>query len=135
MPAQNHLRSEEEQLRFSDYVVPRESRLRRVVLESPYSGDVERNVRYARQCLCHSVMLGEAPIASHLLFTQPGVLDDTNALEREIGMHAGWAWIGVADALVVYQDYGISKGMAAGIERAEKLGVAVVLRTLYAKGA
>ena len=36
-------------------------RLRLVVLESPYAGDVARNVRYARACLRDSLLRGEAP--------------------------------------------------------------------------
>ena len=46
----------------------------RVILESPYAGDIERNIDYARKCLRHSLLLGESPIASHLLYTQIGVL-------------------------------------------------------------
>jgi hypothetical protein len=103
---------------------------RRVVLESPYSGNVARNVKYAKECLHDSLLRNEAPIASHLLFTQPGILDDNKPLERNMGMEAGWAWIGVADALVVYEDYGISPGMQRGIEIATKLGVVVELRKI-----
>lgn len=49
-----------------------QSVMRRVVLESPFAGDVERNVRYAKACIRDCLSRGEAPIASHLLFTQPG---------------------------------------------------------------
>ena len=37
-----------------------------VILESPYAGDVEANVEYARACVRDSLSRGEAPIASHL---------------------------------------------------------------------
>ena len=58
--------------------------MRRVMLESrPYNGDTDRNVRYARACVRDSLLRGEAPIASHLLYTQPGVLRDNVAGERE----------------------------------------------------
>lgn len=46
--------------------------MRRVIVESPYAGEVEANVTYARACVRDCVLRGEAPIASHLLFTQPG---------------------------------------------------------------
>lgn len=59
---------------------------RRVLIESPYAGDVARNERYARACLADSLARGEAPFASHLLYTQPGVLDDTNPHEHAAGM-------------------------------------------------
>lgn len=35
--------------------------MRRVVLESPYAGDVEKNVAYARLALRDSIQRGEAP--------------------------------------------------------------------------
>lgn len=96
---------------------------RLVILESPYAGDVERNVHYARACMAHCLALGEAPMASHLLYTQPGVLDDSDPDERDRGIRAGFAWREVADATVVYRDLGISSGMAAGIEQANRISV------------
>lgn len=39
----------------------------KVILESPYAGDVEKNIEYARLCLKDSLLRGESPIASHLL--------------------------------------------------------------------
>ena len=44
---------------------------RLVILESPYSGDVEANLEYARSCLHDCLERGEAPIASHLLTRAP----------------------------------------------------------------
>lgn len=58
--------------------------MRRVVLESPYAGNfIVRwlNRRYARKCVRHSLSLGEAPIASHLLYTQRGILRDHDPAE------------------------------------------------------
>ena len=92
--------------------------MRRVILESPFAGDVTANIEYARACVRDCVLRGEAPIASHLLFTQPGVLDDGVPAERELGIEAGLAWGKMAEATVVYIDRGISRGMAYGIERA-----------------
>lgn len=104
--------------------------MRRVVLESPYAGNIERNVAYAKRCILDSLARGEAPIASHLLFPQPGILDDANAEQRRAGMEAGWAWIGVADSVVVYGDYGVSRGMEGAIGLARKLGVSVEERLI-----
>lgn len=101
-----------------------------VILESPYAGDVETNVRYARACLRDSLMRGEAPIASHLLYTQPGVLDDDIPAERQHGIDAGLAWRTVADATVVYEDLGISRGMQYGIKAASESGRRVIYRKL-----
>lgn len=101
-----------------------------VLLESPYAGAIERNTRYARACLRDCLMRGEAPIASHLLYTQDGVLDDQNKAERELGMRAGWAWFRAVDRVVVYMDLGETAGMKAGITRALKAGKPVERRTL-----
>ena len=57
--------------------------MQRVIIESPYAGDVERNVRYARAAMADCLKRGEAPFASHLLYTQEGVLDDDIPGERQ----------------------------------------------------
>lgn len=104
--------------------------MRLVILESPYAGAVDLNIEYARRCMRDSIMRGEAPFASHLLYTQPGVLDDGDALERRKGIEAGLAWGKMALATVVYCDRGISEGMQLGIERAEQEGRPVWFRKL-----
>lgn len=103
----------------------------RVILESPFAGNVEGNIEYARMCLRDCLLRGEAPIASHLLYTQPGVLDDTNPEERKLGIEAGLLWGALAEKTVVYIDRGISRGMQYGIERAQKEGRPVEYRTLH----
>ena len=85
--------------------------MKKVIIESPYAGNIERNIKYARACLKDSLSRGEAPLASHLLYTQDGVLDDSIESERMNGINAGLAWLGVADLHVFYIDYGMSKGM------------------------
>ncbi len=111
--------------------------MRRVVLESPYAGrgtdmagETEKNVNYARACLHDCIMRGEAPIASHLLYTQPGVLNDDDPAERKLGIEAGLLWGQLAEASVVYVDRGVSKGMKFGITRARKENRPVEYRSL-----
>lgn len=104
--------------------------MRRVILESPYAGQVERNTLYARRCVRHALSCGDAPIASHLLYTQPGILDDRVIAERDWGIAAGLAWKVVAEACVVYEDYGISKGMQYGIDAAIEAKVPVNYRKI-----
>ncbi|MDB5550826.1 MAG: hypothetical protein JWL86_810 [Rhizobium sp.] len=101
-----------------------------VIIESPFAGDVEANIAYARRCVRDSLSRGEAPIASHLLYTQPGVLNDDIPAERTWGIDAGLAWRAVAQASVVYTDHGISKGMEYGIAAATAAGVPVEYRKL-----
>ena len=104
--------------------------MRRVILESPYAGDIEANVAYARACMHDCLTRGEAPFASHLLYTQPGVLRDDSVEERRLGIFAGLVWGEVADATVVYTDRGISSGMRFGIARALAQGRMVEYRKL-----
>ena len=105
---------------------------RRVVLESPWREVGHEghgtNRAYALACLRDCLSRGESPAASHLLLTQ--VLDDDNPHERALGISAGHAWIEVAEALVVYTDRGISKGMQAGINAAHVRNVPVEFRKL-----
>ena len=105
--------------------------MRRVILESPFAGDIERNMNYARMCMHDCLMRDEAPFASHLLYTHPHVLDDSVPEERALGINAGFAWSEVAEAAVVYTDYGISGGMQKGIERHMKKGLPVEYRKLF----
>lgn len=104
--------------------------MKRVILESPYAGNVALNTDYARACLADCLKRGEAPFASHLLYTQPGVLDDDKPEERALGIDAGLVWGLSAEATVVYVDLGISKGMHLGMERAAKEGRPIFRRSL-----
>jgi hypothetical protein len=101
-----------------------------VILESPYAGNIVGNVRYARAAVKDSLMRGEAPIASHLLYTQPNILDDDIPEERQMGIDAGLAWRTVAEATVVYTDFGISRGMKFGIDKAIASGKTIEYRSL-----
>lgn len=105
--------------------------MRRVIVESPYAGtpdQIELNIHYAREALVDCLRQGEAPWASHLLYTQPGVLRDDIPAEREIGIEAGLAWGAKADVTAVYIDRGISGGMEQGIRRAVREGRPVEVR-------
>lgn len=102
--------------------------MRKVIIESPYAGEIEANVSYARTCLAHSLSMGEAPLAGHLLYTQ--VLDDNNPKERRKGLMAHITWIVQADALIIYTDRGISRGMKEAINFAYDQKVPIELRSL-----
>lgn len=104
--------------------------MKKVVIESPFSGDTETNIAYARACMRDSLLRGEAPLASHLLYTQEGILDDTVLNEREQGMEAGIAWSQLADLCAVYIDLGVSLGMERGIERAVFYDIPIETRSL-----
>lgn len=104
--------------------------MRCVILESPFAGEVALNIRYARACLRDSLLRGEAPFASHLLYTQPGVLNDDNPDDRRHGMEAGFFWKIHSAKTVVYTDRGITPGMQKGIDMSLQAGQAVEYRQL-----
>jgi hypothetical protein len=81
----------------------------RVIIESPYKGDIRLNKAYARLAMLDSIMRGEVPFASHLLYTQ--VLDDSDAAERALGIALGMEWWKVAQLVAFYIDLGMSEGM------------------------
>ncbi|MBI5152971.1 MAG: hypothetical protein HZA36_00695 [Parcubacteria group bacterium] len=77
-------------------------------------------------CLLH----GEAPFASHLLYTQEGVLDDKIPEERMLGIEAGFAWKKRSDATVVYINRGMSKGMYLGVRKTVEFRQPIEYRVL-----
>lgn len=94
--------------------------IRITIIESPYAGNVERNLRYVRACMRDCFDRGEIPYASHALYTQPGVLDDDKSEEREKGIAAGLdmlsavhqaAPVAVSLTHAFYTDLGWSSGM------------------------
>lgn len=101
------------------------------VLESPFAGDVDKNIRYARTCM-HDMIVNhnEAPFASHLLYTQEGVLRDEISEERTMGIEAGFAFREICNKSVFYVDLGMSNGMELGKADAEKKGKQVEVRNL-----
>ena len=105
-----------------------------VVVESPYAGDIRKNTEYARACVRDSLLRGEAPIASHLLYPQPGILREEIASERQHGIEAGLAWLPKADLMAVYIDNGVSFGMSEAQKTAESLGITIEHRRLRKNG-
>ena len=100
-----------------------------VIIESPYAGEVLRNVAYGRQCLLDSLQRNEAPFASHLLYTM--VLHDTIPEERERGIAAGLRWYSKADLIAFYIDFGMSPGMTEALKIVNRDSLRFEMRTLY----
>ena len=83
-----------------------------VIIESPYNGtpeEIAENVQYVILAMRDCLKRGEAPFASHLMYTR--VPDGNHISDDE-----------PADKTVVYTDRGISRGMKYGIANAEKAG-------------
>lgn len=102
-----------------------------VIIESPYAGLIAINTNYARAAMRDSLERGEYPIASHLLYTQPGILDENKPREREWGITAGLAWRKVADKAVFYLDLGWSRGMIAARDLYQAEGKPFEIRRIW----
>lgn len=126
---------------------PTDGAWRLVVVESPFAGApalpgaaahlvaarVELHREYLADCLADCLARGEAPFASHGLYTAIGntvVLDDDDPDDRAAGIAAGLAWGDLAAARIVYVDLGVSRGMLLGIARGRGLGQPIELRRL-----
>lgn len=92
-------------------------------IESPFRSDdrsVEvQNVRFARHVCRFAVKRGYAPFASHLLYTQSGILQDSISEERSLGIHAGLAWATHAEEVwfCLRPDGEFSQGMLVALDR------------------
>lgn len=109
-------------------------RPRRVIIEAPWRGDTvaesTRNELYTLDAMSDSLSRNEAPLSSAVLYALSGLLDDDNERDRALGIGMGFYWGEVADLCAVYEDHGISDGMAAGIIRAKKNGIPVEYRRI-----
>lgn len=68
-----------------------------VYVASPYAGDVEQNVKNAREYCRYTMEQGNIPLASHLLY--PQILNDSNPAERSLGTQMGLELISRCDEL------------------------------------
>lgn len=101
--------------------------MRPVIIESPYAGDIERNIIYLRRCIRDSIFrCGESPMASHRMFTD-ALSEET---ERALGIEAGYAWWKAAEMIVFYDDYGMSPGMKKAFDRCYRVGKAYHFRNI-----
>jgi len=107
------------------------------MIESPYAAatpqGVATNVDYARDAMLHSLRRGEAPFASHLLYTQ--VLDDRLPDDRRLGIQAGYEWMYHADIVAFYVDLGWSPGMLNALKVARLLHRTIEPRSAYGQPA
>lgn len=88
-----------------------------VYICSPYSGNVENNVKSARRYSRFAVEMGYIPFTPHLLY--PQFLDDDNPAERSLGLLFGNVLMSKCAEVWVFGSY-ISSGMDAEIERAKR---------------
>lgn len=93
---------------------------------SPYRGEIERNVSYAKELSRDVLLHGDCVITPHLYITQ--CLNDQNPSERLIGCTAALELLAKCDGVIVGERFGISPGMEAEIKQAKQLNIPVYYR-------
>ena len=93
-----------------------------VYIASPYAGDVEKNVEFAKAACRYAMEQNCTPIAVHLLY--PQYLDDNDPIQRESGLCMGHRVLEACDELWLCGSR-ISTGMAMELQEAQKLGIPV----------
>lgn len=91
-----------------------------VYICSPYRGEVERNLQYARELTRIALDNDFAPITPHLYLTQ--AVNDEVSEEREKGMMAGKELLKNCKYILIGGKYGLSEGMLEEIELAQRYG-------------
>lgn len=87
---------------------------------SPYRGEVERNLQYARELPRIALDNDFVPITPHLYLTQ--AINDEVPEEREKGMEAGKELLKHCKYILIGSKYGLSAGMLEEIEIALQCG-------------
>ena len=98
------------------------SREKLIYIASPFAGDTEANIAFAKKACRYAIHQGHTPIAVHLLY--PQMLDDNNPEEREAGLQLGHRILEVCDELWCCGSR-ISSGMAREITEAQRLGIPI----------
>ena len=98
------------------------SREKLISSASPFAGELEANIAFAKKACRYAIRQGHTPIAVHLLY--PQMLDDSDPAERETGLRLGHRVLEVCDELWCCGDR-ISSGMAREIEEAQRLGIPI----------
>lgn len=94
---------------------------------SPFSGDVEGNIKRAQEYCKEAIRAGYTPIAPHLLY--PQILDDTNSMERELGIQMGLNILEICDEIWVFgQD--LTAGMDREVKFAKQKNIPVIYKSI-----
>ena len=94
--------------------------MKRVFICSPFAGDVEGNMELARDLCRLAIEDGHAPFAPHLLY--PGIVDDSNIKDRELGITCGLCFLDACDEVWAYVGRGQTPGMAQELAYARNTG-------------
>ena len=86
---------------------------------SPYKGETEMNVEYAKELTKEAIKRGYAPVTPHLYLTQ--CLDDNKTKERELWLDIALSLVEKCDTILIGTKYTISEGMRKEIQIAYEL--------------
>ena len=95
---------------------------RLVYIASPYAGDVEGNVAFAKAACRYAAAQGCTPVAVHLMY--PQFLDDQVPKEREAGLKMGQRVLAACDEIWLCGER-MSAGMKAEETEAKRLGIPI----------
>lgn len=93
-----------------------------VYICSPYAGDVQNNVEFAKAACRYAMKQNYTPVAVHLLY--PQFLDDNDPVQRATGLSMGHRVLEACDELWLCGSR-ISTGMAMELKEVQKLGISV----------
>ena len=95
---------------------------RLVYIASPYAGDVEGNVAFAKAACRYAAAQGCTPVAVHLMY--PQFLDDRVPKEREAGLRMGRRVLAACEEIWLCGER-MSAGMKAEEAEAKRLGLSI----------
>ena len=90
-----------------------------VYIASPYAGDVEANLAFAGQAGRYCMMQGGIPVIPHMMY--PAFLDDTDPVQRGLGIETGLRLMEACDCVWICGDY-VSAGMKQELAFANEIG-------------
>ena len=93
-----------------------------VYIASPYAGDVEGNVAFAKAACRYAAAKGYTPVAVHLMY--PQFLDDRVPKEREAGLKMGRRVLAACEEIWLCGER-MSSGMKAEEAEAKRLGIPI----------
>lgn len=93
-----------------------------VYIASPYAGDVEGNVEFAKAACRYAAAKGYTPVAVHLMY--PQFLDERVPKEREAGLKMGRRVLAACDEFWLCGEK-LSAGMRAEKAEAKRLGIPI----------
>ncbi|MDL2254088.1 DUF4406 domain-containing protein [Ruminococcaceae bacterium OttesenSCG-928-I18] len=97
-----------------------EKRSKVIFISSPFSGDREANIKFARRACLYAICLGYTPIAPHLIY--PDIIPDEDPAWRQVGLQMCCDILELCDELWVCGPCATA-GMRAEIERAKEMGL------------